>query len=315
MTHWQRNRLVQFVGLFALAVVLYGAYFLFERNNDASMWLGLFGFPFALGCAVQTVFDPAGTKNRRDVFGLAIVVILLLCVPLVVMQAETIICIAMALPFALPLVWIGVASARLVLGYTPEVGQRTAQASLLVVPLLFPLLGWVPSLPTTVETQTNEIVIDAPAHVIWDQIQDFPTVQPQERLWTVSHNILNAPAPIRSRIEAGVRPAEWTHEITYDEVITLSDAPYKMRWTIAFEPGITAPEFDPMISPASDQLHLRDGGYDLIQEGDTTRVILHTNYRLTTGFNTYVAAWGRLLLGDNHRAVLHVLKLRAEAAT
>jgi hypothetical protein len=43
-----------------------------------------------------------------------------------------------------------------------------------------------------------------------------------------------------------------------------------------------------------------------------TRLTLRTNYRLATRLNWYCIAWGRVLIGDFHRNVLHVIRDRSE---
>ena len=302
-------------GAVVFAAVLHMVFFTFESGGDAGFWVSMVLFPICVGMTLQIILDPMVRQPfgwvSRWVWG----ILALLAVAMLVVAAETLICVVIGSPFLLGLPLVGISLTRIALMRLNDRSAQITRVSLLGLPLVMASLGWSFLFPERTEMVTNQIVIDAPAEVVWQHIMTFDTVQPEEQLRTVSHNLLQATQPIRSSVQDSIRYAEWTMGVDYEEYLTLVSAPTTMLWDIRFAPDFKRDGFDTHISPASSQLMLLRGGYDLEEVRGKTTVTLTTEYRLRTAFNGYVAWWGAQFLGDNHNSILHVLKRRAEDET
>jgi hypothetical protein len=296
------------------AALLYVFYFPFRDQGVGVFWIALFLFPYGIGAATQVILDPKVQMPTGQVTFKSFIVFTILGLGLTLVQVETIICLLMALPFLILFSFLGILSARQILRDKDSAGTTRLRASVLVVPLLIPVL--VPDFtpPQRFETVTNTIRIAAPPEVVWAQIIEFPAIAETERLWTVSHNILGAPMPVRSFVQGNTRYAIWTSGVAYEEQFTDLQPGRKMAWDIVFSENFTMDGFDKHISPSSEQLRLLSGSYDLAYDGQVTTLTLSTRYRLGTLANPYVALWGQRFLGDNHNSILNVLKLRSELA-
>ena len=297
--------------LILLAGVLFLLYLADTFTSGGALAFAMLVFPFSLGFAAQVLFDPSVEMRKWAVFGIALVATIVLSSVLLATGVESLGCALMAFPIFFGVEFLGILLARTTLTNTPRDMPDGMKSSLLIVPFLPALFDPVLPVWQGQYTTTNTIEIAATPDVVWAQITDFPTVQDDERLWTISHNLIGAPVPLHSEVENGVRAAFWSQDIQYDEIITHRSAT-DMAWDIRFADGFQTHDTFQRILPNSDQFELLRGAYDMTIDGAVTTLTLTTQYRLNTTFNAYVALWGDLFLGDNHNSILHVLKLRSE---
>lgn len=308
------NKWLRLFGVISLALAFYFLYFqMDDRPSIGWFWLAILLFPTATGFALQLVFDPCKQRSLGDMVWWGIIVFVILSLPLLFFDVETIICIAMAAPFLIVGLIVGVIVARGLIGALNLPQHNKLRVSLVGLPFLLGFMNLQVGVTDDLKTVTNQISIEAPANVVWSHIVNFGSVAETERKWTVSHNILYATRPVRSSLEGNIRTAEWTKGVRYEEHITQFAAPYAMAWNIHFAENFAMDGFDDHISPSSEQFSLLSGYYALSEVDGVTAVTLTTSYQLKTPFNGYVGLWGRLFLGDNHNSILHVLKLRSEA--
>ena len=297
--------------LILLSGVLFLLYMADTFTTGGALAFAMLVFPFCIGFATQVIFDPSVAMRKLAVFGISFLVTVGLSTVLLATGVESLGCALMAFPIFFVVQFLGMLFARSVLVNAPADMSNTTKSSLLVLVVLPALFS--PSLPVW-EGQysvSNRIEIAATPDQMWAQIADFPQVQADERLWTVSHNLIGTPVPMRSKIDNGIRAAVWSQNVSYDEVLTVQSA-QQMAWDIRFSDGFRTHDTFQRILPNSDQFELLRGRYDLTFDGTVTTLTLTTEYRLNTTFNAYVALWGSLFLGDNHDSILHVLKLRSE---
>lgn len=297
--------------LILLAGTLFLLYLADTFTSGGALAFAMLVFPFCLGFATQVLFDPQVVMRKRAVFGASFLATVVLSTILIATGVESMGCALMAFPIFFVVQFLGIIMARAALDQTPDDMSNAARSSLLIVPFLPAFFA--PSLPVWegYHTVTNQIQIAASPDQVWAEIVNFPTVQSSERLWTVSHNLIGTPVPLHSKISGEIRAAHWSQDISYNERLTGQSATH-MAWDIEFADGFKTHDSFQRILPNSDQFELLSGRYDLAYDGRITTLTLSTNYRLNTTFNTYVALWGALFLGDNHNSILHVLKLRAE---
>lgn len=301
--------------LFLLGLALYAVMFHgppHALDPDEGVVYVLVLYPLALGAATPWLIDPAKTLGFWQINGWAMLLITVLSVALVFLGFETLICVFIGLPLTLPLLMIGTAIGRELTGSkSPTSTLKSAAATALPAALAF-LPVHLPS-PAQHITVTNQITIAAPAAKVWSQIIDVPEVTPDEHIPSITHTLLRAPRPVKSYMDGQTRHAIWDGGLAYREDITHMAEPHAMDWTISFPRGYTMPGFDDHISPNSDQLRLTQGRYRLTETAHGTLVSLSTDMILATPLNSYIGAWGKRMLRDNHSSILHFLKHRAEA--
>jgi hypothetical protein len=317
MIKWVQN---QSIGLrlcfaFAYCAFFYALQFLFDGSTREAVTLVLFCvFPFFYGLGVQLVFDPKMRETIARLMLWGLLPVVLLSAALLIVQFETLICIAILLPMFCVLMALGVLLMRWLLRRNVlPYDSTTFNVSVLLVPVLFlPLMGQV-NLPTGQYTVTTQIEIAAPRDVVWANTYAIDPIQDNERQWTFSHNILRTPLPIDARVSGDVRQLRWSGGIRFQEHLTNVDVNTSLAWNFVFNAPKTLRSFDPHIAPQGSILHLKRGAYTLTDlPNGNTELTLHTHYSLSSPANGYLALWGEVFLQDFHGAVLAVIKSRSE---
>lgn len=303
--------------LFAYSCVIYAiGFFAFPGlvGDRAGVYVTL-AIPFSIGFLSQLLFDPHREKGVGAVLLPLLFVILVLSFVLLLLQVETLICIVMAVPFFAILSPAGVLAAR----YLQTVlhrrfGGTTLYSLTAAFPFLPLLMTPLVPLPAEIVSVREEIVIAAPAPVVWQQTVEIAEIAPQERIWTLSHGLLRAPMALDARVEGQMRHLRWTKGVRFREQIREYIPNRRLAWRFVFHDKDSLHGFDLHVDPDSETLKLLDGWYELTPEqGGRTRLVLESRYRLSTPVNWALKPWGQLFLGDFQRSVLHVIRLRAEA--
>ena len=271
-------------------------------------------FPILYGAATQLLFDPLLTKSPRQTFRLLALPVVLLCAVLLLIQLETLICIAVLLPIFMALGWCGQWVMRAVLRKAlVDATSNTLNVSLLLLPVFaVPLFGQF-EFPQAQMRVMTQIAVEATQDVVWTNTIEISEIQPEERVWTFSHNILGTPRPIDAVLVGDVRKLRWTGGVVFEEHLTAVESNTSMAWDFVFNAPETLVAFDPHIAPQGGIVNMQSGSYHLTSlPNGVTLLTLETNYSIRTPVNTYLAIWGEVFLQDFHHAVLSVIKTRSE---
>jgi len=261
------------------------------------------------------IFDPKAQISTGKIALYALLPPGLLCIVLVVNKVETLICVAILAPIFAFLSTAGLWMLRKSIDKNTTAQNSTSlKVSLLFLPVLaVPFFEQI-HFPQVLKTVTTEFVIDAPAEVVWDNTFEIAQIQDDERVWTLSHNVLRSPMPIDAQVSGKVRDLRWTKGVRFQEHLTDVVEGQSMAWDFVFNAPETMRAFDPHIVPQGDLVNMRRGEYILSALPDgRTRLTLQTHYTLSTPINGYLGLWGELFLQDFHHAVLSVIKSRSEA--
>ena len=300
---------------FGYCAIYYGLYVLsgvFSLDTVTTVLVTV--FPVFYGAATQLLFDLLLSKPARQTFGLFALPVVLLCVALLLIELETLICIAVLLPIFMVLGWFGQWIMRVVLRKAlVNATSDTLNVSLLLLPILaVPLFGQL-EFPQTQMRVTTQIAIEAPQDVVWDNTVAISEIQSAERESTFSHNILGTPRPIDAVLVGDVRKLRWTGGVVFEEHLTALESNTSMTWNFVFNAPETLTAFDPHIAPQGGIVNMQSGSYHLTSlPNDVTLLTLETNYSIRTPVNTYLAIWGEVFLQDFHHTVLSVIKTRSE---
>jgi uncharacterized protein YndB with AHSA1/START domain len=187
-----------------------------------------------------------------------------------------------------------------------------------VLPMLLASLG--PLFPTPAEIGSIErsVVINAPAAVVWRQLNDIDNIQPDEmaRAWAMR---IGVPLPMsgktRQTPQGLVRESRWGKMVHFDEVIEEWQPERYLRWTYRFAPdSFPRQALDDHVVIGGHYFDLIDTSYTLSPEGEggATRLTTRVQYRISTQFNFYADWAAQFLLGNLCEVGLHLYKRRSE---
>ena len=287
------------------------------------VWISVYGFasygavlffatPFAMGAASATVANARETTSRKRSVGLAILGTLFTGLALSLVGVEGLICLAMAMPFACLLSFLGalvgwsiVQSAR---------RPRQTMAMIAVLPLL--AFGEARTAVPTMRQVTTTVEIDAPPSKVWTNVVGFSDLPPPEGLAELPFE-LGVAYPMRAKIAGtgvgAIRRCEFSTG-AFVEPIRVWDEPNRLAFDVAEQP----PAMHELSFWKNVQtLHLQGymvshgGEFRLIAlPNDRTRLEGTTHYTLDVFPEVYWTPWAEVLLhAIHHRVLLHVKHL------
>ncbi|WP_199224249.1 hypothetical protein [Saccharospirillum sp. MSK14-1] len=279
----------------------------------------LCGVPFAIGY-IRIHFElqqnPSLPRKRMIIVAWQPIFIFLLAA--FVTFIEGTICIALALPAFMLLSSLG----GLLAGWVHRVMFQRKNGTLLSVAVL-PVVIWpleiqLPSMSQTYQVH-NEIVIDAPADVIWRQLASVTVIEDGE-LPLSFNQLIGVPRPVEARMDASgvgaVRTSYWEKGVVFKEVITGWETNQRMAYDFDIDPEKIPDEaLDPHVKLGGEYFSPLNGEYR-ISENSQGETVLHLQTTLVdnTNFGWYSRLWGEIIFRDFHRSLLVLMKNRAEAA-
>ncbi len=243
--------------------------------------------------------------------------ILIVAIGSIVLAFEAAICILMALPIFLFFSSLGGFLFREKSSNTSK--SRTSQNTLLSVILLAPYLvtPFEMKLPINESNRLveNQISINAPANVVWENIISIPEINENEQQHSVFHSF-GIPKLIEATLThdgvGGERRAIFENGLIFTETITYWDENNRIQFLISPNGQSTAPPPFKMIG--SKYLDVTEMDY-WIEKIDENNVVLHLSSRhtLTTHLNMYAGFWTDLLLHNVQEYALRIIKNRSES--
>ena len=308
------NRATQIIAFLAYGLVIYAMAFVWFRESVTGFFLAFLISPVFLGAIAQVIFDLPVKKGYFVIVLGAIGLTTVMFFILLALNVESVICLVIGAPVIVPLEFLGVWLARIYLADRDGgAGPGRMRASLFLIPVLvLPIEDHVPY-PQATAIVASEIIVNAPPDAVWGHTVVIPDIQPDERIWTVSHKLLGAPQPVSATIDGDTRQLTWTKGVRFQEIITDRKINERLAWDFHFDDPASLASFDSHVSPNSDMLRVSGGFYHLtaLDQGRTL-LRLETTYVIRSPFNPYLRFWGSLFLTDFHQSVLAVIKQRAE---
>jgi hypothetical protein len=171
--------------------------------------------------------------------------------------------------------------------------------------------------PLEVRTVDTEILIHAPAPVVWRNIERVRAIAPAEVQPNWTHRI-GFPLPVEATLDhegvGGVRHASFHGGLLFVETIYQWEPLKRIAFTIAADTEhIPATTLDEHVTIGGRYFDVLDGEYDLepLANGD---ILLHlsSRERLSTDFNAYAGLWSDGVMRDLQESILLVVKHRCE---
>jgi len=165
----------------------------------------------------------------------------------------------------------------------------------------------------TVETQ---VVINASAETIWQNIIRVPEITAAEQHFDFFH-LAGVPSPVEATLTTegvgGIRHGYFDNGLVFVETITEWQPLQAISFDIHAQGGANVPA--PFNEIGGRYFEILSAAYRL-EPLNETQVILHlsSRHRLTTNFNVYGGLWTDWMLSDFQNYVLSIVKARCEGA-
>jgi len=194
------------------------------------------------------------------------------------------------------------------------------KASVLSIAILPALLGGVEQfmpLPDAISVVSSERVIDAPPHIVWQQLVKTEAIQADEIQQAWMYRI-GVPLPLEgiTREENGqqVRQVRMGKGIEFVQRALEWELEKRVIWNYEFsENSFPARALDDHVKIGGDYFDLIDTEYSLQPlAGEQTRLRASMSYRVSTHFNWYAKPIAQLLIGNFEKAALKLYTARAE---
>lgn len=278
--------------------------------------IGLVLLPMAVASLASLIADPHGQVRLWLHIKLGWAALSVGIIVSIFLFAEGGICIVMGAPFFYGSSAIGSAITYSVLR---ERRLRRSASVFVVLPLLAMPMEERVSYAGHFGAVTTVIDIAAGPAKVWQHTVAIPAIAPAELPFTFSHAVAGAPQPVDAWMEGegpgAVRHLRWTRGVSFEEVVTRWEPERFLAWDFRFSPHSIPAAVEAHINVDSAYLKIASGDYTLMPLADgRTRLTLTTRYRIATPFNGYCDWWAGVFLNDFHRAVLTVIRARAEAA-
>ena len=243
--------------------------------------------------------------------------VLLMLTGAFVFALEGIICILMASPIMLVSSILGGIAARLVWGRFKRRAPGTLSA--FALPLLLLIVeSQIPS-PYQIRTVQTEILIHAPAAIIWTNIKSVRAIRPSE-LPTSWVTRIGFPKPIAATLShggtGGVRQATFTGGLVFTETVNQWNPEQDLRFSIHANTGsIPKSTLDEHVTIGGAYFDVLDGEYRLEPRPDGTLLHLTSRERLSTHINPYAGVWTDAVMRAIQQQILKVIRARCESET
>ncbi len=280
---------------------------------------GLFvALPFCLGLTSVLLYGYRRPRKYSECVWVSSMSVLLLGGALLAISLEGLICLAMALPIALPLAILG-GTVGYGLQHRPST-QAPATASALIVILLAPTLAAIERIikpPSPVLAVRTSVEIDAPPGIVWHHVVSFAQL-PEPREWLFRSGIAY---PIRAEIEGrGVGAVRHCVFSTgaFEEPIQIWNEPHLLKFAVTANPP-PMQEWTPYRAAQPPHLHgflVSQAGQFLLEPlaGGRTRLEGTTWYQHHLWPASYWSQWSDYIIHRIHLRVLEHVKQLAESS-
>lgn len=283
-----------------------------------TMTVGFLVFvPLAMGYVAADHYlrrDPVGFSWFHWVFLPWGSVFITMAVSLAV-EWEGAICIVIASPIMLVSSTIGGLLARVLL--RRRIHPVPGQFSAFTIPLLVILAESHFVAPIQIRSVETDILIHAPAAVVWDNIRSVREINSSELpdSWVTR---IGFPAPVAATLShdgvGGVRRASFAGGLVFTETINRWVPQSDLRFSIhANTDSVPPTTLDEHVTVGGEFFDVLDGEYRLQQRPDGILLRLTSRERLSTHFNPYAGAWTDAVMRSIQNQILQVIRKRCEA--
>jgi hypothetical protein len=278
---------------------------------------GLFvGLPFCLGLLGAVLHGARHPRSRKECLSVAVLSVFFTGMTLLAVAAEGLVCLAMALPIALPLAILGGLVGHAIQSSTRD--RHAAQTSSFLVFFCLPLVMYFESFqahPPSLLMVRSAVIVKAPPKTVWRQLVAFSEItEPKEWLFR-----LGIACPVRAELRGhgpgAVRRCVFTTG-PFVEPIQVWDEPRLLRFTVTAEPDplIEMSFYQNLRPPHLDNYFRSEKGEFLLTDLGDGRTLLEgtTWYRDSVWPADYWKLWSDFIIRRIHQRVLRHIQHAAE---
>lgn len=165
----------------------------------------------------------------------------------------------------------------------------------------------------------REVVVEAGADTLWQQIHSARAIQAQELPPSLTH-LIGVPRPLEGinvhTKDGEVRFSRWERGVHFRAQVTHSEPNRSVAWRYVFDAdSFPAGSMDEHVAIGGRYFDLRDTTFNLTPlAGGRTRLQIVAHYRLSTTINAYAVPASTLLGNDFLDTILGLYKQRSETA-
>jgi len=200
--------------------------------------------------------------------------------------------------------------------WNPDRSAGAETVSAIALPLMLILIEVHVARPPQIRTVNTEILIHAPAGVIWDNIKSVRAIGRAELppSWVAR---VGFPDPVAATLShdgvGGVRQASFTGGLVFTETVNRWDPGKDLRFSIrANTDSIPRSTLDEHVTIGGEFFDVLDGEYALEHRPDGILLHLSSRERLSTHLNPYAGAWTDAVMRAIQQCILVVVKERCE---
>ncbi len=275
----------------------------------------LFLVPLAIGALTVVVAPEEFRKSETYCLFMPWLSIFIVTIGSIAFAIEAAICILMAVPIFLILSSIGGFLFRRRENGLLESNQNTFLGIIILAPYLFTPIEMQFPLKETTKVVENQIVINAPAEIVWVNIIEIPMINNNEQGSSIFHAFgvpkLVEATPLNFAGEGGSRDSVFNNGLTFTETISSWDK--NNRIAFAISPSNHSSASAPYSMIGKEYFSVTEMDY-WIEPTSQNAVILHltSKHKLHTRFNFYASFWTQWMLKDLQDYVLTMIKNRVE---
>jgi hypothetical protein len=275
---------------------------------------GLFiGTPVAMGFVSASLFNVHRPQSLSKTLGVSMASLAIAGALIFALAWEGLICLAMALPIALPLVFIGGIAGYSVMRFRPANIEVIVPLGLLLLPGMMSVTPELSAPPLQVRTQ---IEIAAPPEVVWRNVVTFSDL-PKATEWYFKAGIAYPQrATIRGQGKGALRRCEFSTG-AFIEPITAWEAPRRLAFGVTAQPPTMHElSFAKITPPHLGDSYIRSERGEFLLEplpNGHTRLTGTTWYRLNFMPTEYWRLWSDAIIHRIHSRVLDHIRDLSEA--
>lgn len=227
------------------------------------------------------------------------------------------ICLALMAPLFLALASLGGVLMGVALHFVP--GSSSRMGAVAVLPLLMLAGEGRAPLPERHVELRREVLVDASAETIWNQILAARAIRPEELPVSLTH-MIGVPKPLEGinvRTNDGeVRFSRWERGVNFRAYVTSRKEHESITWRYVFdEHSFPEGSMDDHVAIGGRHFDLRDTSFHLTPVADgRTRLEIVAHYRVSTSINAYAVPVAQILGNDFLDTVLGLYQRRSEKA-
>ena len=297
-------------------------YHLFSHSLPSSGLLSLaflVVMPLALGALTAHFIPPTASKRWRLV-GAPFLVVLTFIAAAFLFHLEGIICLIIIGPLFLAISFLGALGYKILADLRQKSRDKTlVVAAFAVLPFVVGPIESQFNNPDDFRRVENSVLIDAPAAVVWQHIIRVAPI----RATDLGHSLIDDigfPRPVEATLThegvGGVRHATFERGVEFIETVDEWQPLKRLSFSIVPNTATIPPTtFDEHVIVGGKFFDVLRGTYELHLAGaGHTRLVLHSQQRLSTHLNWYAGLWTGFVMSEIQSRILTVLKRRCEVA-